>query len=90
MSTQGGQAPQWRRDGRELTYLAPDNRVMALPIEVSGSTIRPGAPVNLFAAQPGGFLMSSDGQRFLVSTVTAEPAPITLLLNWAGLRTRTN
>ncbi len=90
MSTQGGQAPQWRRDGRELTYLAPDNRVMALPIEVSGSTIRPGAPVNLFAAPPGGFVMSSDGQRFLVSTVTAEPAPITLLLNWAGLRTRTN
>jgi len=90
MSTQGGQAPQWRRDGRELTYLAPDNRVMALPIEVTGSTVKPGTPVKLFTAPPGGFVMSSDGQRFLVSTVTAEPAPITLLLNWAGLRTRTN
>ena len=90
MSTAGGQAPQWRRDGRELTYLAPDDRVMALPLEVTGSTLRPGAPVGLFTAPPGGFVMSSDGQRFLVSTVTAEPAPITLLLNWAGLRTRTN
>ncbi len=90
MSTAGGQAPQWRRDGRELTYLAPGNRVMAVPAASTGATIRLGVPANLFTAPPGGLVMSGDGQRFLVSKVTTEAAPITLLLNWAGLRTRTN
>jgi hypothetical protein len=42
--------------------------------------------VTLFTAPTFGFVASRDGQRFLVSTVTADPAPITLLLNWAGLR----
>jgi serine/threonine protein kinase len=77
---------QWRRDMRELFYLGPDNSVMALPIAVEGAALKAGTPVALFTAPPGGFAASADGQRFLVSTVTADAAPITLLLNWGGLR----
>jgi hypothetical protein len=41
--------------------------------------------VPFFTAPPGTFIASPDGQRFLVSMVTVDPAPITVLLNWAGL-----
>ena len=32
VSTRGGAQPRWRRDGRELYYLAPDGGLMALPV----------------------------------------------------------
>jgi eukaryotic-like serine/threonine-protein kinase len=76
---------QWRRDGRELYYVGPGDQVMAAPIALAGNSIKAGTPVRLFTGPPGGFLASPDGQRFLVSTVTAEAAPITILMNWGGL-----
>ncbi len=85
ISTGGGGVAQWRHDGRELFYMGTNNRVMAVAIAISGSALKAGAPVALFTAPAGsGFVASADGQRFLVSTVTTDPAPITVLLNWAG------
>jgi dipeptidyl aminopeptidase/acylaminoacyl peptidase len=81
-----GGGAEWRRDGREFFYLGLNNRVMAVPIAISGSTLKAGTPQALFTVATGGFLASADGQRFLVSTVTAPPAPITVVLNWAGLK----
>ena len=86
ISAGGGTVPQWRRDGREIYYLGPNNRVMAVPIAVTGTTLQAATPVPLFTAPTAAMVASLDGQRFLVSTVTEEDAPITLLLNWAGLR----
>jgi eukaryotic-like serine/threonine-protein kinase len=77
---------QWRRDGREVYYVGPSNRVMAVPIAMTGTEVKAGTPAALFTGPAGGFLASPDGQRFLVSTITQEAAPITVLLNWAGLR----
>jgi hypothetical protein len=77
---------QWRRDGRELFYVGAGNRVIAVPIALSGSNVKAETPAALFTAPAGGFLASADGQRFLVSNVTADAAPITVLLNWAGLQ----
>jgi hypothetical protein len=87
ISVDGGTSPQWCRDGRELSYLGPNNRVMAVPITVNGSSLQPGTPVPLFTAPgPGGFMAAADGQRFLAFRSTEDAAPITLLLNWAELR----
>jgi hypothetical protein len=67
---------------------------MAVPIRIAsdGKTIDAGAPVPLFVTRVGGavpgyyrpqYMVSSDGQRFLMSTVTEEAAsPITVILNW--------
>ena len=33
VSTTGGEQPRWRRDGKELFYLAPDRHVMAVAIK---------------------------------------------------------
>ena len=92
VSTNGGAQPRWRRNGSELFYIAPDSRLMSVPMEFpSRDTIRPGTAVALFPARVtstvhGGtafeYDVSADGQRFLVNTMVERPtAPISLILN---------
>ncbi len=47
----GGRVARWRRDGKELFYLAPDNRLMCVPIDLNAQTgkVDVGTPVPLFA-----------------------------------------
>jgi Tol biopolymer transport system component len=91
-STAGGVYPVWRRDGRELYYLNPEGAMMAVPITVTGATLRPGAPNVLFPTRilGGGvdrglgpqYDVAPDG-RFLINTELDDAAaPITLLMNW--------
>ncbi|MGH9256350.1 MAG: hypothetical protein ACRD3C_17470 [Vicinamibacterales bacterium] len=54
VSARGGTLPYWRRDGRELFYAASDERIMAVPIDLSATTARPGAPVALFQSSGSG------------------------------------
>ena len=50
MSTAGGTQPRWRRDGTELYYVAPDTRLMAVPIRLASDkrAVDAGVPVALF------------------------------------------
>jgi len=95
ISTNGGSQVRWRRDGKELFYVALDGRLMTVPIRVASNAQAPdvGEPVKLFAPALGGavqqadyrhqYMVSSDGQRFLVATVSEEAnSPITVILNW--------
>ena len=90
VTTAGGFTPHWRGDGKELYYLNPDNKIMAVPIS-SEPAFQAGAPVALFTAHPGQasslFEASGDGQRFLVNTAPEQAAspPLHLLLNWTAL-----
>jgi Tol biopolymer transport system component len=95
VSTGGGGFPRWRRDGRELFYIAPDGKLMAAAISGHESAFDVGAVKPLFdvsrAQQRRGYPydVSSDGQRFLVNVVGEESSiePLTLLINWpAALR----
>jgi Tol biopolymer transport system component len=98
VSTAGGQQPRWRRDGRELFYLDADSRLMAVPVQTSGSgSFEPGAPQPLFdlpgaARLLGGrhvYQPTANGQRFLALLPAEGEAspPITVVLNWqAGLK----
>jgi eukaryotic-like serine/threonine-protein kinase len=47
VSTQGGDAPRWRRDGNELFYLAPNRKLMAVQI-MAGVDLPVGLPQPLF------------------------------------------
>jgi eukaryotic-like serine/threonine-protein kinase len=98
VSAEGGSQPRWRRDGKELFYIAPDNRLMAVAIGLlpSGQTPNVGAPVALFSvglasrgAPKHQYAVAPDGQRFLM-IVTADETnapPITIIQNWmAGLK----
>ena len=96
ISINGGRYAQWRRDGTELYYYAPDGRLMAVPIRPSSGNgpLDAGAPVPLFQvrAQPGSgqrhqYVASNDGQRFLVSTVTnTSVVVVTMIVNWTPTR----
>ena len=46
---------RWRRDGKELFYLALDSRLMAVPIRAGphDGGLEPGKPVPLFTARVG-------------------------------------
>ena len=95
ISTHGGTQPQWRRDGTELYYLAPDRKLMAVGVK-SGATLEPGPPKPLFQTQVTGlvdvrnhYVPGAGGQRFLVNSIVGEGAstPIAVALNWlAGLK----
>ena len=47
VSTNGGSLPQWRRDGRELFYVALDGTLMSVPVR-DGAVLELGAPRPLF------------------------------------------
>ena len=82
--------PVWSADGSELFFIAPDRRLMGAKIQL-GQDFEIELPETLFATeikyattQPSQFDVSSDGQRFLINTLTdqAETASITLVVNW--------
>jgi hypothetical protein len=78
VSGAGGTEPQWRRDGRELFYVANDGMLMAVPVTADGVV---GRPVPLFASA-NGYQAGRDGQRFLVPRrVASAGAAITIVLN---------
>jgi eukaryotic-like serine/threonine-protein kinase len=87
ISTAGGDKPRWRRDGKELYYIAPDSKMMAVPVKI-GPSFEPGVAVPLFAARLAGFFsydVSADG-HFLLQTPsevdTPASSPVTIVLNW--------
>jgi len=89
VSTGGGISPRWRADGKELYYLAPDNKLMAVAVTVQGAAFTPGTPETLFQTHivsPGlrpQYDVARDG-RFLINTDLQDTSaePIHLLLNW--------
>ena len=92
VSNGGGVQAQWRGDGKELFYLEPDNRLMAVSINLDTQTgkVDVGSPVPLFTTHLAGpqfdssrqYIVSKDGQRFLIDTLKEASFPITVLLNW--------
>ncbi|MEW5975489.1 MAG: protein kinase [Acidobacteriota bacterium] len=91
ISTSGGTEPRWRRDGKELFYLAADGRLMAVEILKAGPTLTAGIPkalpVKTRRRARASYAVTGDGQRFLIYTATDEPPIIDVVLNWTrGLR----
>jgi serine/threonine protein kinase/Tol biopolymer transport system component len=94
VSTAGGQEPRWRQDGKELFYISPDGKMMAVAIK-TGANFEAGSPVTLFQTyrrQPVSsqdvfsYDVTGDGQKFLIITKAdkANAAPLSITLNWAS------
>lgn len=74
VSMAGGGQPRWRKDGKELYFRAPDNRIMVVDIH-AGAKLESGSPRVLFFPQMNNFMtrdpvrhqlaVTPDGQRFL-------------------------
>jgi len=97
ISKGGGMGPQWRGDGKELYYLAPDGKVMAVAVSAD-TEFHTGTPEPLFQAtlynsslsarlNTGPWVAASDGKRFLLPAPATEstPEPFTIILNWTAL-----
>jgi Tol biopolymer transport system component len=94
ISAGGGAYPKWSRDGTELFYLAPDNKLMTAAVNGKGASFEIGAVKTLFETRAvtglgHPFNVSADGQRFLINTLPEQSgsAPITVVVNWtAGVK----
>jgi Tol biopolymer transport system component len=87
ISTAGGDKPRWRPDGKEIYYIAPGGKMMAVPVK-PGPPFEPGVAVPLFDTNVAGTLsydVTADG-RFLVNTISGQDSvaspPITVVMNW--------
>jgi serine/threonine protein kinase len=88
VSRDGGMAPRWSGDGKEIFFLSLDATMMAARVE-TGNGFRAMMPEPLFATglpltnlRP--YAVAPDGQRFLIPTAVDPRGtpPITVLLNW--------
>jgi Tol biopolymer transport system component len=93
ISAGGGAQPRWRRDGKELFYISPERKVMAVDIKTDSSTFEAGAPKALFQTRLPGYPaprnyydVSADGQRFLINNLPEEATstPISVVVNWTS------
>jgi eukaryotic-like serine/threonine-protein kinase len=91
VSMGGGSWPRWRRNGKEIYFISPDNKIMAADVSPSGARPLVGAAHALFETQPyrgsgSPFDVTGDGQRFLINR-WEPPTSITLIENWdTGLK----
>ena len=94
VSSAGGEEPRWRLNGKELFYLSPHGKMMAVEVK-TGASFEVGSSVALFqthrrqpisAQDVFSYDVSADGQRFLIITKVdaANAAPLAVLLNWAS------
>jgi len=90
VSTGGGSFPRWRRDGRELYYLSPDTKIMAVEV-IPGPSFKVSAPKVLFDVPDFTFAsdvarswdVNADGQHFLVNATGRRGVlPLTVVTNW--------
>jgi eukaryotic-like serine/threonine-protein kinase len=83
VSRGGGSSPRWRRDGTELFYLAPDDKIMVAQVS-AGPEFRASPATPLFQAPAGTVLgdVAGDGQRFLL--LQTGTSPFTVITNWDG------
>ncbi len=99
VSTSGGRQPRWRRDGKELFYVAPDGKLMAVAIRTHASKVhfeasqpqplfQTSIPSNIPLRQSFFYDVTADGRRFLVNTVQGGlNQAINVWVNWqAGLK----
>ncbi len=86
VSIEGGRAPRWSADGRDLFFIAADGELMAAPIRATPA-IEVGRPVRLFATRTDGgwgdYSVTPEGQFMaVVHTQVGSQQPMTVLVNW--------
>jgi eukaryotic-like serine/threonine-protein kinase len=87
VSANGGSLPRWSRNGKELYFIAPDRKLMAVEIDGGPKLVR-GVPKPLFETHlptNGRYDVSKDG-RFLIPTQieSTGTVPLTVIVNWTA------
>jgi len=94
VSINGGTMPRWRADGKELFFISPDSKLMAVSVSVNGNYFEAGSLNPLFDVRvpppiTGGtsYSPTRDGRRFLMNALAEESAPLPAVVvqNWTAL-----
>jgi eukaryotic-like serine/threonine-protein kinase len=90
VSLGGGGVPWWRADGEELFYMSRDGKLMSVPVD--RGSLEFGTPTILFETPLESpslispqYVVTRDGQRFLLALPVGTMAPITVVLDWTKL-----
>jgi Tol biopolymer transport system component len=96
ISTNGGVHPRWSNDAKEVYYLDPGGRIVAVALTANGKleivNSTPLIETSLpFPALVGGpaypYDVTPDGQQFLISVLADNSSSLIVVLNWAeGLK----
>jgi eukaryotic-like serine/threonine-protein kinase len=85
VSSGGGARPLWRRDGKELFYVAAGGRVIAVTASEENGAFRAASSVELFRATlyADAYAPDQAGQRFLIArpVAAADVVPLEILTN---------
>jgi hypothetical protein len=89
VSSNGGQAPRWSADGKELFYFDGNQSLVAVSVNEAGGALEFGAPQTLVSQWTiltlPFFSVSPDGKRFLMERVSQQVnQPITLVTNFTS------
>jgi Tol biopolymer transport system component len=92
ISSNGGDQPAWRLDGKELYYLTADRKLMSVQVKTAPSfeaapsqllfqTHVPQISITTFRNH---YAAAPDGRRFLVTSIpeAGSPTPLVVVLNW--------
>jgi Tol biopolymer transport system component len=88
VSEHGGESPRWRKDGKELYFIAQDRTLHAVGLQVTGQTVTALSDAPLFGVPSRDSIasiydVSPDGTQFIVPATDAPPArSLTLLMNF--------
>jgi hypothetical protein len=92
VSTTGGAQVRWSGDGKEIFYVAPDGKMMAVSIALSGASPDVKLPVPLFQTHLATgtnvlgykpqYAVSRDGRFLLNTAIESAGAPIVVSVNW--------
>jgi hypothetical protein len=97
VSVQGGGAPRWSPDGKEMFFVSPDGKLMAASFDAAGTIPKISLPRPLFPASrvqleegyPGtaasNWDVTPDGRFLMLLPVSERDATsLTVVLNWAS------
>lgn len=85
VSRDGGERPQWRKDGRELVFSGANRTIMTVDVTTTPA-FQTSSPRPLFQIGAGAsnFTARDDLQQFLIPVPVGggTPSPVTVVMNW--------
>ncbi|HEY9166565.1 MAG TPA: protein kinase [Candidatus Kryptonia bacterium] len=87
VSVDGGDFPLWMENGKKIYFQTYDDKIEAVDVNESGSSISPGRPYVVFGSQGTVtriFSIDKSGNEILAAVPNNKsmPSPITLVSNW--------
>ena len=90
ISSAGGALARWRNDGKEIFYIAPEEKLMAAEVSMKGTSLNVGEVHTLFGPIVTGlgfmYDISVDGQKILTPAAGEQTIsePLTVVQNWTA------